>query len=115
MNQTRKDAEFWQRQTNARRAPKTADPAYSIIAQHMGLASAFEKTPNGASMLELQDKAKQLWNCQPASFAGASALLRYISTLPHWQLGPDFGELSDVAMLKALCKESASALEQVVR
>jgi hypothetical protein len=34
-------------------------------------------------------------SCQPVSLAGASALLRYISTLPDWQLGPDFGKLSD--------------------
>jgi hypothetical protein len=97
------------------RKPKAADPAYSMIAKHMALSVAFEATPNGALMLELQDRAKQLWHCQPVSLAGASALLRYISTLPDWQLGPDFGELSDIPLLKALCKESASALDQVVR
>jgi hypothetical protein len=93
------------------RKPKAADPAYSVIAQHMALASAFEKTPNGAAMLELHDRAKGLWRCQPVSLAGATALLKYLSTLPDWQLEPDFGQVADLSLLKALCKQSASALE----
>jgi hypothetical protein len=95
-----------------KRNPKAVDPAYAIIAQHVGLSAAFEKAPNGATMLELDAQAKRLWRCRPASLAGATALLRYISRLPNWQLEPDFGEPSQIPLLKALCKESASALEQ---
>jgi hypothetical protein len=95
------------------RKPKAADSVYRLIAQHMALSSTFEKTPNGAAMLELLDRAQALWRCQPMSRAGTIALLRYVSTLPDWVLGPAFGEFSEIALLKALCRESAEALEQI--
>jgi hypothetical protein len=95
------------------RKPKAADPVYPMIAQHMALSSAFEKKPNGAAMLEILDRTQELWRCKPISRAGTIALLRYVSTLPNGVIGTDLGESSEILLLKALCKESASALEQI--
>jgi hypothetical protein len=95
------------------RKTKAADPVYLKISEHMTLSAAFEEKPNGAAMLELLDRTQELWRCQPVSRAGTIALLRYLSTLPNYAIGPDFGEPSEIPLIKALCKESASALEQI--
>jgi hypothetical protein len=64
-------------------------------------------------MLELLDQTQGLWRCQPISRAGTVALLRYFSTLPDWLLTPENEKPSEIPLLKALCRESAIALEQL--
>jgi hypothetical protein len=94
------------------RRTRAPDPVYPIIAQHMALCSDFEKAPNGAAMLELLDRTQGLWRCRAVSRAGTIALLRYVSTLPDWLLRSDHQKPSDIPLLKALCKNSATALEE---
>ena len=109
---------------------KSADPIYAMIESHKAASIAYDKAVNhpavgdprhpqraeadrisNRAMKELFAQNNRLFAFKPSTSAGVASLLRYISSLPFWQMPGHFSEPREVKGMKDLCKSLAVALE----
>jgi hypothetical protein len=109
---------------------KIPDPVYAMIESHRAISTAYNKAVNhpavgdphhsqraeaerisNRAMKELLAQNKRLFAFKPSTSAGVASLLRYISSLPVWQMPGHFSEPREVKGMKDLCKSLAAALE----
>jgi hypothetical protein len=109
---------------------KIPDPVYAMIESHRAASAAYNKAvnhpavgdprhPQRAEKERISDRAmkqlfveiNRLFAFKPSTSAGVAALLRYISSLPVWQMPGHFSEPREVKGMKDLCRSLASALE----
>ena len=106
------------------------DPVYAMIESHKAISTAYDKAVShpavgdsrhsqraeaerisNRAMKELLAQTKRLFAFKPSTSAGVASLLRYISSLPVWQMPGCFSEPREVKGMKDLCKSLAAALE----
>jgi len=111
-------------------AQTAPDPVYAVIESHKAASIAYDKAVNHPAVgdsrhpqraeaerisvrtqNELRAQAKRLFGFQPSTSAGVASLLRYISSLPVWQMPGHFSEPREIKGMKDLCKSLAAALE----
>jgi hypothetical protein len=109
---------------------KFSDPVYAMIESHKAISIAFDKAVNHPAVgdsrhsqcaeaerifnrarKELLAQNKRLFAFKPSTSAGVASLLRYISSLPVWQMPGCFSEPREIKGMKDLCKSLAAALE----
>ena len=109
---------------------KIPDPVYAMIESHKAISTAYNKAVNhpavgdprhsqraeaerisNRAMKELLAQNKRLFAFKPSTSAGVASLLRYISSLPVWQMPGHFSEPREIKGMKDLCKSLAAALE----
>jgi hypothetical protein len=104
--------------------PTTApDPVYAMIESHRAISIAYHNAvnhpavgdprhPQSAEKERISDRAmkelfvqiNRLFAFKPSTSAGVAALLRYISSLPVWQMPGHFSEPREVKGMKDLCR-----------
>jgi hypothetical protein len=106
------------------------DPVYAMIESHKAISIAYDKAVNhpavgdslhpqraeadrisDRAMKEMFAQTKRLFAFKPSTSAGVASLLRYISSLPVWQMPGCFSEPREIKGMKDLCKSLAAALE----
>jgi hypothetical protein len=112
-------------------AAQTApDPVYAMIESHKAISTAYNKAVNhpavgdprhpqrvekerisDRAMKELFVQINRLFAFKPSTSAGVASLLRYISSLPVWQMPGHFSEPREIKGMKDLCKSLAAARE----
>jgi hypothetical protein len=106
------------------------DPVFEAIEAHRAASAAYDKAVNhpavgdsrhpqraeadrisNRAMKEMLAQNKRLFAFKPSTSAGVASLLRYVSSLPVWQMPGHFSEPREVKGMKDLCKSLAAALE----
>ena len=102
---------------------KIPDPVYAMIESHKAISIAYDKAVNhpavgdshhpqraeadrisNRAMKEMLTQTKRLFAFKPSTSAGVASLLRYISSLPVWQMPGHFSEPREVKGMKDLCR-----------